>query len=521
MEDWVFLTEVLDPDEYRAIGKEMTDAKKQEIRNLLERGTFKVILKEEIPSDANVVPGRFVLTIKSSLDKKVKYKARYVIGGHRDKLKDMMVHSSTTLQPQSIHLLLALAASFGFDTWTSDIHQAYLQTSEPLQREVFIKNAAAEFELSPDQCLKLLRPLYGLCDAGDLWHTTLHKHYRLDLGMAPFKTDPALYYWIVDGILKGMSGSHVDDLLRWGDKDFRELSKGTSDRFEMTEESNFPTEFTGFVLEKDDEGNMIINQNNYLRELQCLPLDASFSTFRSMRMKLAWLANSWPDSLFEISQLAQVTEEKFNSAQGAQIRRLNQAVKYAIDHRVCLKVPKLDAISLKILGFSDASFANNSDLTSQLGHIFFLADSTNAVVPLSFKSYKSRRVTRSVMSGEVIAFSDMFDIAISMSVELSKILNRKVPMQLLTDSKSLFDVISKGSRTSEKRIMLDIAAAREGFRDKLISDIEFVRSNANIADGLTKPMSQAALCSAGTIGQSLLSGPALSILSLLVSRRRV
>lgn len=38
--------------------------------------------------------------------------------------------------------------------------------------------------------------------------------------------------------------------------------------------------------------------------------------------------------------------------------------------------------------------------------------------------------------------------------------------------------------------MLDIAAAREGFRDKVMSDIEFVRSSHNNADGLTKLISQ-------------------------------
>jgi len=64
---------------------------------------------------------------------------------------------------------------------------------------------------------------------------------------------------------------------------------------------------------------------------------------------------------------------------------------------------------------------------------------------------------------------------------------------LLTDSKNLFDVISKGSKTFEKRTMIHIAAAREGFRDKVISDIGLVRTNNNIADSLTKGMCQAAL----------------------------
>ena len=62
---------------------QMDEAKKKEIRNLLQRGTFKIILKEEAPPDAEVLPGRFVRAIKSSLDGKTKYKARYVIGGQR------------------------------------------------------------------------------------------------------------------------------------------------------------------------------------------------------------------------------------------------------------------------------------------------------------------------------------------------------------------------------------------------------------------------------------------------------
>lgn len=71
-------------------------------------------------------------------------------------------------------------------------------------------------------------------------------------------------------------------------------------------------------------------------------------------------------------------------------------------------------------------------------------------------------------------------------------LSFKVPIQLLAN-KSLFNVISKVSRTSEKRRMLDIAAAREDFKDNLISDISIVRSSHIIADGLTKTMCQRSL----------------------------
>ena len=122
----------------------------------------------------------------------------------------------------------------------------------------------------------------------------------------------------------------------------------------------------------------------------------------------------------------------------------------------------------------------------------YLGDDSTAIIPINFKSYKSRRVTRSSMAGEVIAFSDLFDVATTLGAQLSTILGRQIPVQLFTDSKSLLDVISKGSRTSGKR-MLNIAAAREGFKNNTISDIGFVPSSNNMADWLTKQMNQAML----------------------------
>ena len=130
-----------------------------------------------------------------------------------------------------------------------------------------------------------------------------------------------------------------------------------------------------------------------------------------MRMSLAWLANTRPDCLFEISELAQVTEDRFTREGATELRRLNKATKYAIDNRVAIKISRLDKDPIRVVGFSDASFAKNCDLSAQLGHICFLVDKHANGVPIDFKSYKSRRVVRSAMAGEVITFSDLFDRA--------------------------------------------------------------------------------------------------------------
>lgn len=70
---------------------------------------------------------------------------------------------------------------------------------------------------------------------------------------------------------------------------------------------------------------------------------------------------------------------------------------------------------LKVVGSYNSSSANNDDSSSQLGHIFFSGDAPSKVVLIRFKSYKSRRVTRSAMSGEVISLSYTFHVAISIA----------------------------------------------------------------------------------------------------------
>jgi hypothetical protein len=55
-----------------------------------------------------------------------------------------------------------------------------------------------------------------------------------------------------------------------------------------------------------------------------------------------------------------------------------------------------------------------------------------------------RRVARSVLSAEHIAFADAYYRGYSMAFDLSDMLGRNVPLKLYTDSKGLFDVITRG-----------------------------------------------------------------------------
>lgn len=59
----------------------------------------------------------------------------------------------------------------------------------------------------------------------------------------------------------------------------------------------------------------------------------------------------------------------------------------------------LDPFSLRLLAFSDSSFASNPDLSTQLGYIAIMTDQTVKANVLHYTSYKSRRIVRSVLRG--------------------------------------------------------------------------------------------------------------------------
>ena len=209
-------TEVIDKNDFRAHSAEMHEAILSTVRDLLRRGAFKVIPKSELPEDANALTARFALAIKSKAEGNSKYKARFVIVGHGDSLKHYLVHRTQTLEVFYARLLIALALAHNFDVWSSDVKLEYLQSAEPLTRRVFINNPAPEFQLDPDKCFELLKPLYGISDAGDFWHMTLNKYLINELCLMPNKNYPSLYFSFRRRELIGINGSYVDDLLRAG-----------------------------------------------------------------------------------------------------------------------------------------------------------------------------------------------------------------------------------------------------------------------------------------------------------------
>ena len=148
-----YLTEIIKPNDPRENYCMTIEAKYVEIRDLLNRSTFRAVLSTELPEGANLTKARYNLAVKSDKNKEERYKARYGTREHLHIMKDYLVHGVQTIQCVLARIILVVARISDFRIWVVDAKLAYQQFDKPLSRNIFITIPAPEFELSPEECL--------------------------------------------------------------------------------------------------------------------------------------------------------------------------------------------------------------------------------------------------------------------------------------------------------------------------------------------------------------------------------
>ena len=231
------------------------------------------------------------------------------------------------------------------------------------------------------------------------------------------------------------------------------------------------------------ENGIFIDQSNYSKRLKSLSLGPSFHDFRSIRQKLLWLSHTRPDIAFPVNKTTQINKEHFNMES---IRNVNCIIKHVHKYptRGILQ-QKLDKSTMHLRVYADGSFADNIDMRTQLGLFVLMVDGNDRCNILNYRSYKSKSVAQSVLGGELYAIADVF-YALAIREDLSSILMMELPVKVFTDSKSLFDAISKNAIMTEKSLIVDVPGRRESYIVHKISDIGWIRSKHNPVDALTK-----------------------------------
>lgn len=157
-------------------------------------------------------------------------------------------------------------------------------------------------------------------------------------------------------------------------------------------------------------------------------------------MEISWLFHCFPDCIFEVSQLTQITWKVFQEDQPRIIRKATKLVRI-LKKKNRIALCQDGCLIFKGNWILDASILENHDFTSQLEYMAFGGDKTVRVVLLSFKSYKATRMTRSVIAAEPSALSNLFDASFILRAKLKFLhFDQKSSIQFFLLTAKLFSI---------------------------------------------------------------------------------
>ena len=253
----------------------------------------------------------------------------------------------------------------------------------------------------------------------------------MDLGMDTTCGDLSFFFKRSEVGLEGLSRVVVDDTIQCVTDQFLDHTRQTMDRFKSKERVMDNVVFAGIHI-RQEGGEAMLTQESYALKLKKMDEAADYKAFRSVRAKLAWLVNSRPEICCAVAKLAQVREGDYGVEN---VKAANQVIKYVLNNaEKGIAIPKLDMNTLSIEVYTDASLANNSDLSSQLGYVIALRHVNGNCNIVDYSSRKCRRVTHSSLAGEILAFTAGFDAAFILKHDLHHILGKRIQLIMKTDS---------------------------------------------------------------------------------------
>ncbi|KAI0992847.1 hypothetical protein K3495_g15337 [Podosphaera aphanis] len=332
--------------------------------------------------------------------------------------------------------------------------------------------------------LKVVLPLYGIPESGTHWFKTYHTHHTEKLGMNSSTFDECLLF---KSDMSAVIGLQTDDSLIAATPEFMKIEAQELKIAGLIAKpcekltADHALEFDGFKITFVDSHGLMITQKRQIQKIDLLTKEFKKDQYIAQRARGAYISSvSQPTAAFSLSYSAQVTEPTWDDAQF-----LNRCLNWQ-KQGSGLKFVKLDKSSLRVFAFTDSSFANNKDCSSQIGYVIVLADSHCNANILHWQSVKCRRITRYVLASELYVLSHGFDTASTIKSTLCQIFSSKIPLTMCIDSQSLYDCLVKLGTTKEKRLMVDLLCLRQSYERREITEILWIKGENNPADAMTK-----------------------------------
>lgn len=249
--------------------------------------------------------------------------------------------------------------------YSRDISQAYTQSKSGLARNIFAR-PPLELNMPKNMVLKLKLPLYGVPEAGTYWFKTYHNHHTMRLNLNHSASDPCLLF-SNDAIVALQTDDTLfacfDSYKQKEEDAIRDAGFMAKPVEELTVKKALT--FNGALLTLSDTGTITMTQS---RQCQKISPAKTISQYIAQRARGAYISSvCQPQAAFDLSKAAQIIKPSVED-----INLLNKRLQWQISNQNSgLNFVKLDPQTLRLIVFTDSSFANNPDHSSCWKFSFF------------------------------------------------------------------------------------------------------------------------------------------------------
>ena len=475
------------------------EAINSEIESIMNNNTWVLC---DLPRGCKALGSRWIFKKKYKSDGSIeKYKARLVVGGHRQKKGvDFFDTYSPVANISTIRALIALASIHNLIVHQMDVKTAFLNGD--LNEEIYMKQpegcVVPGYE---DKVCRLIRSLYGLRQAPKDWYEKFHQTIISD-GFQVNDSDACVYSKF-DQFGCVIICLYVDDMLIFGTNiDVVNTNKAfLSSCFDMKDLGEADV-ILGIKITRNSYG-LSLNQSHYVEKIlkkfnqfYCTPVKTPYDPSIHLKKNnghsvsqeeyakiigsVMFLMNhTRPDIAYAVSRLSRYTHNPNRDHWGALIRLLKYlkgTINWGLHYQ---RSPHV------LEGYCDANWvSDNDEIQSTSGYVFTLAGAA-----ISWKSSKQTCHAKSTQESEFIAL----ELA-GQEAEWLRCLLADIPLwgkptpsvSMHCDSQAAMGLANNQLYNGKKRhIRLRHAIIRSLIRNNVIS-LEYVKSERNIADPLTK-----------------------------------
>ena len=464
--------------------------KAQEIKKWKDMGVFEEV--EDIGQAR--ISCRWVCTEKMKGDKLIR-KARLCARGFEE-TNEQTKTDSPTCQKESLRLLLCILAANSWTLHTMDIKSAYLQ-GIPLDRELYM---SAPKEAATQKLWRLRKCTYGLSDAGRHWYIKVVTELK-SLGATQPRLDQALFVWYnTVGDCDGIMAIHVDDFIYGGTSSFiNNTVSHLRTLFKVGLEESGGMKYLGISISQHATGIQLSTDAycSSLNEILDVGTDkdrrlneAETRTLRHVSGQLNWVTTQTrPDVAYDNC----IVGNSITKATVRDVTIANKAIRKAKARLVSLNYSvDFDLKSIRIIGYTDASFGNLSDGGSQGAFIIFLIDSSGRASPVTWQSRRIRRAANSTLAAECIAAVEAAEACIHLQTLLKEILHQSnaemnmMPISILCDNRSLVDAVHTSTAVQNRRLQIEVGILREMLQKSELEEFRWISTELQVANALTK-----------------------------------